>query len=92
MTKDKRNLAIQENERVPTGVLTKDHHLSRNGADIRGLAKKGGSGMYNWGVDVVDRLEFDEEHGLNRNPNPQPKVSLANPKEFNEAKEMLNEE
>ncbi|KAJ2503180.1 hypothetical protein GGH96_000429 [Coemansia sp. RSA 1972] len=81
---------------LSAGAITKDHHLSRNGAQLSHPDKKGGAGKYNWGDELsqLEELEnqdkFDDPEELEKDvlnrPLTQSKVRIASPKEFNSAK------
>ncbi|KAJ2850294.1 hypothetical protein IWW36_001980 [Coemansia brasiliensis] len=87
--------------RMSAGAVEKDHHLARNGAPLSHLDKKGGAGKFNWGdhMGQVDELEYRDEidnneklysDNLSHPFVPQPKVSVASSKEFNEMKAGFN--
>ncbi|KAJ2614022.1 hypothetical protein H4S08_001904, partial [Coemansia sp. RSA 1365] len=77
---------------MSAGALTKDHHLSRNGAGPRGSFKKDGAGRYNWGTD--DQMEYEgleierttDENFVDSSQEIGSKVRTASPEEFEKAK------
>ncbi|KAJ2079862.1 hypothetical protein H4R24_003484 [Coemansia sp. RSA 988] len=79
--------------RMSAGALTKEHHLSRNGAGPRGSTKKDGVGKYNWGteneIEYLEELEVERTASESKVDNSQEmgsKVKTASPKDFERAK------
>ncbi|PIA17290.1 hypothetical protein COEREDRAFT_80629 [Coemansia reversa NRRL 1564] len=78
--------------RMSAGALTKDHHLSRNGAGPRGLFKKDGAGKHNWGTN--DQMEYEglkiertnSENLVDNSQEMGSKIRTASPEEFEKAK------
>ncbi|KAJ2125548.1 hypothetical protein IW147_000900 [Coemansia sp. RSA 720] len=73
---------MRNGRRLSAGAIAKDHHLSRNGAQLSHPDKKGGAGKYNWGDDMSQLEELEKDLPLVS----QSKVRIASPKEFNSAK------
>ncbi|OMJ22359.1 hypothetical protein AYI70_g2927 [Smittium culicis] len=55
-----------------------DHHLSRNGGDLRALPKKGGNGRNNWGSSE----DFSEENSISTSPPAESKLKTISPNDF----------
>ncbi|KAJ2324105.1 hypothetical protein GGF44_002684 [Coemansia sp. RSA 1694] len=60
----------------------KEHHVSRNGGDPRGLTKKEGAGAFNWGKAGDENA--DEE--MSASPPPESKLRMVNRTEFEATK------
>ncbi|KAJ2746087.1 hypothetical protein GGI20_001639 [Coemansia sp. BCRC 34301] len=62
----------------------KEHHVSRNGGDPRGLSKKEGAGAFNWGKAGDEGENADQE--MSASPPPESKLRMVNRTEFEAVK------
>ncbi|KAJ1900508.1 hypothetical protein LPJ66_001421 [Kickxella alabastrina] len=70
------------------GSDSRDHHLSRNGADVRSIPKKHGSGPFNWGTYSEMLNYIDDAPGST--PVTKNNIQVVDRTEFEERKRAMS--